>query len=69
MAVLFKLPPIEIAMLSLIPFAWQYFTHANIKFGFGPLWWLLTSPNYHRPLRGSLSFFVSIIAHKSALCP
>jgi len=48
MAVLFKLPPIEIAMLSLIPFAWQYFTHANIKFGFGPLWWLLTSPNYHR---------------------
>jgi sterol desaturase/sphingolipid hydroxylase (fatty acid hydroxylase superfamily) len=48
MAVLFKLPSIEIAMLSLIPFAWQYFTHANIKFGFGPLWWLLTSPNYHR---------------------
>jgi sterol desaturase/sphingolipid hydroxylase (fatty acid hydroxylase superfamily) len=48
MAVLFKLPLIEIAMLSLIPFAWQYFTHANIKFGFGPLWWLLTSPNYHR---------------------
>jgi sterol desaturase/sphingolipid hydroxylase (fatty acid hydroxylase superfamily) len=48
MAVLFQLPPINIAMLSLIPYAWQYVTHANIKLGFGPFWWLLVSPNYHR---------------------
>ena len=48
MAVLFRLPPVNIAMLSLIPYAWQYLTHANIKLGFGPLWWLLASPNYHR---------------------
>lgn len=48
MAILFKLPVVEIAMLSLIPYAWQYFTHANIKLGFGPFWWLLASPNYHR---------------------
>jgi sterol desaturase/sphingolipid hydroxylase (fatty acid hydroxylase superfamily) len=47
-AIFFQLPPVKIAMLSLIPFAWQYLTHANIKLGFGPLWWLLTSPNYHR---------------------
>ncbi len=48
MAILFQLPAINIAMLSLIPFAWQYVTHANIKLGFGPIWWLLASPNYHR---------------------
>ena len=47
-AILFQLPAIKIAMLSLIPYAWQYVTHANIKLGFGPLWWLLASPNYHR---------------------
>ena len=27
---------------------WEYFTHANIKLGFGRLWWLFTSPDYHR---------------------
>ena len=48
MAILFKLPAINIAMLSLIPYAWQYVTHANIKLSFGPFWWLLASPNYHR---------------------
>ena len=48
MAILFKLPPVKIAMLSLIPYAWQYVTHANIKLSFGPFWWLLASPNYHR---------------------
>ncbi len=35
-------------MLSLIPYAWIYFSHANINLGFGPFWWLLVSPNYHR---------------------
>jgi len=48
MAVLFRLPASDIAMLSLVPFAWQYVTHANINLGFGPFWRLLVSPNYHR---------------------
>src|SRR5690242_11502822 len=48
MAILFKLPPVNIAALSLIPFAWHYVSHANIRLGFGPFWWLLVSPNYHR---------------------
>jgi sterol desaturase/sphingolipid hydroxylase (fatty acid hydroxylase superfamily) len=48
MAVLFKLPPVNIAVLSLILYAWHYVSHANIRFGFGPFWWLLVSPNYHR---------------------
>ena len=47
-AILFQVPPVDIAILSLLPFTWQYFTHANINLGFGPLWWLLVSPNYHR---------------------
>jgi sterol desaturase/sphingolipid hydroxylase (fatty acid hydroxylase superfamily) len=47
-AILFQVPPVEIAILSLLPFTWLYFTHANINLGFGPLWWLLVSPNYHR---------------------
>jgi sterol desaturase/sphingolipid hydroxylase (fatty acid hydroxylase superfamily) len=48
MAILFKLPPVNIAVLSLIPYAWHYVSHANIGVGFGPFWWLLVSPNYHR---------------------
>jgi sterol desaturase/sphingolipid hydroxylase (fatty acid hydroxylase superfamily) len=48
MAILFQLPAVSIGLVSLIPLAWQYLTHANIKLGFGPLWWLLASPNYHR---------------------
>lgn len=48
MAVLFKLPPITIGLLTLVPFAWTHFVHANLKLGFGPLWWLLVSPSYHR---------------------
>ena len=47
-AVLFKLPPVTIAAMSLIPYAWVYVAHANINLGFGPFWWLLVSPNYHR---------------------
>ena len=48
MAILFKMPSVTIAVLSLLPFAWLYISHANINLGFGPLWWLLVSPNYHR---------------------
>ena len=47
-AILFQVPPVTIATLSLIPYAWLYLTHANINLGFGPFWWLLVSPNYHR---------------------
>jgi sterol desaturase/sphingolipid hydroxylase (fatty acid hydroxylase superfamily) len=42
-AVLFKLPPINIAALSFVPYAWDYIAHANIRMTFGPLWWLLGS--------------------------
>jgi sterol desaturase/sphingolipid hydroxylase (fatty acid hydroxylase superfamily) len=47
-AILFQVPPVTIAILSLIPYAWLYFAHANVDLGFGPFWWLLVSPNYHR---------------------
>jgi len=47
-AILFQVPPVTIAILSLIPYAWLYFTYANIDLGFGPFRWLLVSPNYHR---------------------
>jgi sterol desaturase/sphingolipid hydroxylase (fatty acid hydroxylase superfamily) len=47
-AILFRLPPVDIAAVSLIPFAWLYLSHANIRLSFGPLWWVLTSPDYHR---------------------
>lgn len=48
MAILFRLPPVNVAAVSLIPFAWQYLTYANIRLSFGPLWWLLANPDYHR---------------------
>jgi sterol desaturase/sphingolipid hydroxylase (fatty acid hydroxylase superfamily) len=48
MAVLFELPPVTIGILSVVPYAYQFFAHANLNVGFGPLWWLLISPNYHR---------------------
>lgn len=47
-AFLFKLPPVTIAALNFIPVVWEFFTHANIKLGFGRLWWLLVSPDFHR---------------------
>ena len=48
MSILFRLPAIEIAYLSMIPQLYLFFAHANIRLGFGPLWWLLISPDYHR---------------------
>lgn len=48
MAVLFDLPPVTIGILSVIPYAYQFFAHANLNVSFGPFWWLLISPNYHR---------------------
>ena len=48
MALLFDLPASQIIVLSLLPYLWPYFIHANIRLGFGRAWWLLTSPQYHR---------------------
>jgi sterol desaturase/sphingolipid hydroxylase (fatty acid hydroxylase superfamily) len=48
MALLFDLPANQIIVLSLLPYLWPYFIHANLRIGFGPAWWLLTSPQYHR---------------------
>jgi sterol desaturase/sphingolipid hydroxylase (fatty acid hydroxylase superfamily) len=47
-SVLFNLPPVEIAAVAWLPYLWGYFTHSNLRVGFGPLWWLLVSPQYHR---------------------
>lgn len=48
MAVLFQLPAVTIAVLAVLPQAYQILVHANIRLGFGPLWWLLYSPDTHR---------------------
>ncbi len=48
MAVLFQLPAIEIAILALLPQAYHFVSHANIRLSYGPLWWLIISPDYHR---------------------
>jgi sterol desaturase/sphingolipid hydroxylase (fatty acid hydroxylase superfamily) len=48
MALLFDLPANQIIVLSLLPYLWPYFVHANIRLGFGCAWWLITSPQYHR---------------------
>lgn len=47
-AILFELPPITIGIMALVPYAYLFFVHANIRLSFGPLWWLLISPDYHR---------------------
>lgn len=48
MAILFKLPAVEIALLSLLPQAYHFVSHANIRLSYGPFWWLIISPDYHR---------------------
>jgi sterol desaturase/sphingolipid hydroxylase (fatty acid hydroxylase superfamily) len=45
---LFDLPPPNFVIITLIPVAWAYFVHINIPLGYGRLWWLLTSPQWHR---------------------
>jgi sterol desaturase/sphingolipid hydroxylase (fatty acid hydroxylase superfamily) len=45
---LFDLPIGNLVIITLIPSIWVYFVHMNIPLGFGRLWWLLTSPQYHR---------------------
>jgi sterol desaturase/sphingolipid hydroxylase (fatty acid hydroxylase superfamily) len=48
LALFFRLPATDIIFIAAIPAAWAYFVHMNIRVNFGPLWWLLTSPQYHR---------------------
>lgn len=48
MAIVFKLPPITIGLLNLIPPMLLYVQHANLAVGFGPFWWLFVSPKFHR---------------------
>jgi sterol desaturase/sphingolipid hydroxylase (fatty acid hydroxylase superfamily) len=48
MTLLFDLPPANLVIITLIPAAWAYFVHINIPLGFGRLWWLITSPQFHR---------------------
>lgn len=48
LTVLFKLPVTGLIWIAAIPAAWAYFVHMNIRVGFGPFWWLVTSPQYHR---------------------
>jgi sterol desaturase/sphingolipid hydroxylase (fatty acid hydroxylase superfamily) len=42
------LPPKDIYWIAILPSMWSYFVHANVRIGFGKLWWLLSSPQYHR---------------------
>lgn len=48
MAVLFQMPALDIAILSLIPQAYHFISHANVRLGYGRFWWVLISPDYHR---------------------
>lgn len=47
-AVLFQLPASTVTAVALLPTVWAYIVHANVRISFGPLWWLLASPQYHR---------------------
>lgn len=47
-AVLFKMPAHEIVFLAMLPTIHAYFLHVNMRVSYGPLWWLLVSPQYHR---------------------
>lgn len=48
MAILFKIPPAQIAILNVLPLTWLFVQHANLNISFGRFWWLLVSPNFHR---------------------
>jgi sterol desaturase/sphingolipid hydroxylase (fatty acid hydroxylase superfamily) len=48
MTVLFNLPMPGVAAIAVLPSIWSYVVHMNVRVGFGPLWWLLSSPQYHR---------------------
>jgi sterol desaturase/sphingolipid hydroxylase (fatty acid hydroxylase superfamily) len=46
-ALLFKVPPIDLWLWTLIS-NHVFLMHANLRWDFGPLSWLITSPRYHR---------------------
>jgi sterol desaturase/sphingolipid hydroxylase (fatty acid hydroxylase superfamily) len=48
MIALFNLPTPALYLLSIVPTIWSNVVHMNIRVGFGPVWWLLTSPQWHR---------------------
>lgn len=48
MAFLFKMPALDIAILSLLPQAYHFLSHSNTRLSYGPLWWVIISPHYHR---------------------
>jgi sterol desaturase/sphingolipid hydroxylase (fatty acid hydroxylase superfamily) len=48
MSVLFNLPAPSMVAFVILPSVWAYFVHMNVRVGFGPFWWLLSSPQYHR---------------------
>jgi sterol desaturase/sphingolipid hydroxylase (fatty acid hydroxylase superfamily) len=48
MTVLFNLPTASVAAIAILPSVWAYVVHTNVRVGFGSLWWLVSSPQYHR---------------------
>ena len=48
LVLLFNLPTTDVIWIAAVPAAWAYFAHMNVRVSFGPLWWLLTSPQYPR---------------------
>jgi sterol desaturase/sphingolipid hydroxylase (fatty acid hydroxylase superfamily) len=48
LAVLFAAPPALTGVAAIVVAAWPVFIHANMRVGFGPGHWLLTSPQTHR---------------------
>ncbi len=37
---LFALPRADIIVIAVVPLVWSHFVHANLRIGFGRLWWL-----------------------------
>jgi sterol desaturase/sphingolipid hydroxylase (fatty acid hydroxylase superfamily) len=48
LAVLFAAPPAFTGAAAIVVAVWPVFIHANMRVGFGPGHWLLTSPQTHR---------------------
>jgi sterol desaturase/sphingolipid hydroxylase (fatty acid hydroxylase superfamily) len=47
LGLVFKAPPIDLALYSLLGY-YAYFIHANVRVDFGRFAWLLNSPSFHR---------------------
>jgi sterol desaturase/sphingolipid hydroxylase (fatty acid hydroxylase superfamily) len=47
-SILFDAPPVAAAWLGGIMGLWLFIVHLNLRLGFGPFSWLLTSPAVHR---------------------